>query len=564
MSRPERSLSQEVLRAALWNSLLFPARFLVGLVASVVYYQQLSLAQVGVLFLLTSLATTIGLYADLGMERSLPRYLPEVEKQGGRAAVERFIRRVIRIKLAILAALIVALNVSAAPLTSYLAGEQRDEITRIEGRLAQLQGEPANATELASLRQQAAADRQVVGEIETRGRLFIVAISALLVLGALFDVYMQFLTAYFKQRAWNLINLATTLLQPVLVTAFILLGWQMGGVLLGTVITPVVSVLLAAWQVRRASLELGAAPEGGSVDPSLGRRFARFAGVSYLMQVTTWLYDTQFVIFLSAATLGLEQTAILGFAYKFAKDCLGYVWTPLTGVMTPLLARVQVRADPSTLREAHASLTRILWLLLVPAGVGLALLTPHLVRALYPKYVEASALVILLIFFTFGESLLSVPNNVLMVQERYAPVIVSRLVALLSIPLVYLLLPPFGALGVVLAVGLARVASRLVTLVYGVRELGLALPSRFLLRVVAASASFAAILSVMMRFWPPLDPAAAAAQKLPALLPLGALALVGAALYLLALRLLGGLDEAERRRLLALELPFKPLLSRVL
>jgi O-antigen/teichoic acid export membrane protein len=375
---------------------------------------------------------------------------------------------------------------------------------------------------------------------------------------------MQFLTAYFKQRAWNLITMVTTLLQPLLVTTFILLGWGIEGVLLGLVLTPLISVALAAWQVQRASRELEAPAPGAAPDPTLPRRFARFAGVSYLLQITTWLYDIQFVMFLAVALFTNRELAILGFAYKFAKDFLGYVWMPLSGVMTPLLARIKLRRDPHSLREAHASLTRMIWLIVVPAGVGLALLAPRLIALIYPSYRDAAALAIVFIAFTFGESLLSVPHNVLMVYEQYRAVIVSRLLAFSVVPLVLVMMPRYGLLGVAIAVGVVRVATRLVTVIYGVKRLGLTLPAGFALRVVAASASFALALLLLMRAWPAAAVLTGAAAKVGALGALVVFTLVGAALYLVVLRLLGGLDPAERERLLGMRLPFKRVLAKVL
>jgi O-antigen/teichoic acid export membrane protein len=558
---PGRSLSQQFLTATLWNTVLFPARLLVGLVASVIYYGRLSLDQVGVLFLLTSLAATVGLYADLGIERTLPRFLPEVERTGGRAGVQRLMTRVIRLKLVVLLILTAGLLAFSQPLTRALANDQRRELARIEARL----GTPGlSSAETSSLARQAESKRRVVEEIETQGGLFLAAVAALLLLGALFDVYMQFLTAYLKQRAWNLITLASTLLQPVLVSVFVLAGWQIRGVLVGLVVTPLVCAALARWQVHRASREL--APERGDAAPDarLGRRFARFAAVTYVMQVTTWMYDLQFVVFLSAATLSLADVAILGFAYKFAKDFLGYVWTPLTGVMTPVLARVHVRGEPSALREANATLTRVIWLLVLPAGVGLSVLTPRILETLYPKYTETATLIVLFVFFTFGESLLAVPQNVLMVAEHYASVMASRVVALLSVPLVYVLLPRYGLVGVAVAVGIVRLLSRAITLVDGMRRLGLGFPLAFAARVAAAAIAMGAALLMALRPAPGGAAAFDTMTRARGLLPLLAAAALGAIVYGSVLRLLGGLHDDERRRLLGLPVPLKPLLRHVL
>jgi transposase len=59
---------------------------------------------------------------------------------------------------------------------------------------------------------------------------------------------------------------------------------------------------------------------------------------------------------------------------------------------------------------------------------------------------SATALAIAFIAFTFVESLLSVPQSGLMVYDHYRAVLASRLLALLTVPLVLVLLPRFGLL----------------------------------------------------------------------------------------------------------------------
>jgi O-antigen/teichoic acid export membrane protein len=271
------------------------------------------------------------------------------------------------------------------------------------------------------------------------------------------------------------------------------------------------------------------------------------------------------VVFLSTALLGFSDVAMLGFAYKFTKDALGAIWTPLTGVMTPLLVRIKSRENLSALRDAHASLTRLILLLVMPAGLWLALLAPRLVATLYPNYTAATPLIPVFILFAFTESILSVPHNTLMVHERYRPLVASRLLTLLSLPLILIVVPRFGAMGVAVVVGIMRVLPRLVTFAAGVRLLGLRFPLGFAGRIAIASGAFVAALALL-----PGQGAATAvagsglAPKLIALAPLAAMALLGVVLYAVALRATGGLHQDERRRILALPLPFKNVLLHVL
>lgn len=565
MSDPAQpSLSQRVAGAAAWNALLFPARLVVGLVASVLL-ALLPRAEYGVLQLLVGLAATIGLYADPGIERSLPRFLPEVEQHGGRAAVARFLRRIIAVKLVLVLLCIAGLLAFSTPLIGYVLESEQRALQQRDANLAALQAQGAPPEQL--VQQQAERDSQanVMTLVQERGSLFLWAVAALVLFGALYDIFMQFLTAYFKQRAWNVITILVTLIQPALIIVFVLLGWGLSGVLLGMVITPVVAVVLAAGQTLRAARDLPTTTETPIMDPTFVPRFAKFAGMSYFIQITGWFYDVQFVTFtLFALGLPLDQVALLVFGYKFAKDYLGYVYTPFNGVITPLLARIRGRTDPGALHESYASLTRIFALLLIPAGVGLALITPWMLAILYPQYVEAGTLIVIFLFFSFLESLLSIPHNILMVYERYRPVLLARLLALVSVPLLALLVPPFGMIGAAFAVGIARVLARLTTIAYLHRQMGMRAPLPFVGRVLAATVGFALPLGLLFQFWPTPTLGGGWLEKLPAALLLLLLILVAGLLYLAVLRALGGLDEAERRRILSLRLPFKHVLAKFL
>ena len=385
-----------------------------------------------------------------------------------------------------------------------------------------------------------------------------------MVFGAVYDVLMQFLTAYFRQRSWNLITLVNTLLQPVLVTAFVLGGLGVKGVLLGLVLTPACALVLAFTRARHLAGVIPKAREDMAAMPSdLRPRFTRYAGMMYLQTVTTWLYDLDAVVLLSAASLGLQDTALLGFAYKLARDLLAYVWTPLTGVMTPLLIRVKERDGMGALQDAQASLTRMVWLMLIPALVGLLVLSPALLRTLYPKYAETAPLVGLFLCFAFLESMLSVPQNVLMICEIYPPLVISRILAVVAVPLVGLLLPALGLPGVALAVGLARVLSRAYTVAAASRRLGITLPWAFGARLTAAAAVMGGVLLLFVRFLPEVSPTAGPG-RLVALLPLVAAVLLGGSVFALSLRTFGGVEALDRERLARLSFPGKQVLLRLL
>jgi O-antigen/teichoic acid export membrane protein len=121
---PGRTLTENVVGATLWNTLLLPARAVVSLFTSVVYYSVLSRSDVGLIFLLQGLANTLGVYVDLGIERTLPRFLPEVDAARGRAGVSRLLGRALIAKLLVLLPVLLGLFVFSDELVRALAERQ--------------------------------------------------------------------------------------------------------------------------------------------------------------------------------------------------------------------------------------------------------------------------------------------------------------------------------------------------------------------------------------------------------------------------------------------------------
>jgi O-antigen/teichoic acid export membrane protein len=289
--------------------------------------------------------------------------------------------------------------------------------------------------------------------------------------------------------------------------------------------------------------------------------------MSFATQATTWLYDVGVVAFvLTALGMSLDTVALLAFAYTFAKSYLGYAFLPFGGLLTPLFTRIRARNDQAALQETYGGMTRMFALLLIPAGVGLAILTRQLLVLLYPRYVDTATVIYILIAFTFVESLISIPHNVLMVYERYWPVLLSRLLALIGIPLLIvlvLLFPSSILISAAIAVGVARVLPRVMTLLAIQRDMQLYFPTRFVGRVMAATVAMSLPLVPLTR-WLSQIGAPNVLSKGIALVCLLAFAGLGGLIYLVVLRLLGGLDEQERKRILSLKLPFKTTLAKLL
>lgn len=517
-----KGLAQRASGAMFWNAAFLPVKTIVALAVSVVVVRVLHLENYAMLTVVTSLLSTLGTYSDFGIIRALPRFIPEVEVSQGHHAVRQLILVVVGIKTGIYVILIAVINVWS------------DYFIALFG-------------------------------LGSQGRLLLIFISILMMLGSFSDVTIQLLYTYFKQKITNILDLLNSLVNPVLTIAFVLAGWKVVGVLLALTITTVIAVALSSYRAFVALREERHTPRVAKpVDlRDLGKRFMSFSMLTYFMNISVYFYDLPFVILVLNANHDLVGVAMMALAFKLARQMLQMLVVPLTGVQTPLFARVYAEKREDALRTAYTTVTKFLIVSLIPAGVGLAIMSRNVLQLLYlqrhsqavltmSSLGETTVVAIILIFFLFGESVISVPLNILMVYEEYKAVIATRAVAFLAIPLLLTLSPMYGVIGAALAIGGARFLSRLLSMIYLTFSLKLPFPTAFFARVVACTLVFAAVLA-------------------PLSLKLGVgyvstvgLILLGILIFAGMFKLLGGFDAADKERIVNLKVPMGRLIVRFL
>lgn len=512
-----------------WNAAFFPIKVLIGFASSIVIVRLLRTEGLYYYNVTIALLTTLGLLSDLGIERTLPRFYPEVEMRYGRKGVVRLLLSVGLIKLGMLALVAGVLFLSPGSVLG------------------------ATGTGLGIY----------------AGWLLTIVV-ALLVLGAVSDVSVQFLYTHFKQKTTNALDILAAVVNPVLRAAFVLAAptpiFGVLGAVFALLITTVISVLISVWLSARLLIGM---PDEKHSDPSsvkrpsersLVSRLFSYAGLNYLINWSVYLYDLPFVVLaigliVTAPQEKQTQIAIISLTYNFTRQFLRALVVPLTGVQTPLFARLYAQGRVEGLKTAYTTLTKFLILALVPAGIGLIVTSRNLLVVFYGQRSrdavltgltlhEAVAATAVLAFGLFGEALISISLNVLMVYEERRAVIVARLMALVSIPLLVLLVPSFGVVGAALAVACAGLLSRSVALAYALRRIGLSFPGQFFVRVGAASSVMGLALLPFLALFP------------PGLVITLVMIALGAAVFLAMFKLLGGIDEADKERFRSLRLPF--------
>jgi O-antigen/teichoic acid export membrane protein len=238
------------------------------------------------------------------------------------------------------------------------------------------------------------------------------------------------------------------------------------------------------------------------------------------------------------------------------------LYRPLVGIQVPLFARV--RGGDGNLPETYAAVGRILALIMLPGGVGLVLLAHELILVQYPQYAPAALVIYILTPCLFLETFLSSAQIVLQVYERYRLLLLSRAPTLLALPLMLWAAPRYGLVGAALSVGLGRVLFGLTAALLAQRVLPLRYSWRFFGRVALAALAMAGV--VLLLRWalglehigPGLGERLLAAGALVAVIAGGALS------FVLALRLLGGIEPADRRWIAESRLPLRRWIVRVL
>ena len=570
-ARTTAPLAQRAGRALGWNVLFLPIKAVLAVAVSVVLVRGLPRTGFESYAVATSLLATIGLYSDLGIERALPRFVPEIERAYGRRGLLIFVFRITALKLTILAGVGAGLWLAA------------DWLIR----------------------------SQNLGSDE-QARTLLAMIVALLILGAVYDICTQFLYSFFKQKITNLLDIIVAVVKPVLTVGFVALGWGVVGVMLGLLLTTILSVAIAIRQAWRAAGEArvtgtlgrlkvrerespitveGIEPSvatattievAGSVATveaykakttptqnaqSITRRFINYAALMYFFKITAWLYDTPFIILLfqqSADPRATLYVVVVKVVYNLTGQLLQTLQAPFVGIQTPLFATLHAEGRRAGLKTAYATLSKLQILLLVPTGAGLCIVGANLLNLLYIQKIRATdtltdadvplatTALVLVVLFSFTESLISIPVTILTVFERYRIVIAGRLLTMLIAPLLVVsIFLDWGLVVALLIMGSLSVASRLLSLV-AVRQYGLYYPVGFLLKVVGATLAFTLPVGTVLALLPP-NP----------VLMFGAVA-VSAAIFVGAFKLLGGLDKEDKDRLAAYRIPFNKYIRKYL
>jgi O-antigen/teichoic acid export membrane protein len=504
-------LAERVTNAMFWNSVLLPVKTLLTFASSVIVVRALSQGEYATFAAVIALLNTIGLWSDLGIENALQKFIPEVEKRFGRSGLIQFIGTLLAFKFALLTIILAFLYVFWDGVVAYF-------------------------------------------RFGASASPFFLAITLLLFLGILSDFALEFLLTYFHQKATNSMDIIFAIVQPILVVLFVWFGWGVPGVLYARVLASLAYVLLGAAFARQSLNQLPQPGEHKGNWLQMAHRFGRLSGVSYFSNLIAYFSDISFVIFVLTFYGDLIGVALFKVAFgTMLTPIRQFLVSTLSGVPLPMFSRLYIQKDFVKLQEAYASLSRFLTLMLVPSAMGLALLSAHLLRLFFQsRYEPAASITVILVLTLFGESLFHPAQLVLVAFEENRIFLAARLITLVAVPLLFLFVPSFGAVGAALAIGLVRLLSRLYATVVVQHKFKLTFPSRFFYKVSFATALMSGVMLLALGLERPHEVTEAAIRTAGAIL-------LGSATFLIAFKRLGSIEAVDRERLATLRIPFKHL-----
>jgi len=544
------ALGAHATKAAFWNTVLLPAKLGAHLLAQLVLANALPKAEYGVYVLALAVAVTSGSLVDLGTERSVVKFLPEVAGRQGRRGVRTLLSWVFGFKFAVLVPVIVFATLFHAAFFRYL-----------DRRVPTIPTDKVN--DQAVVREH---DR-IVSLVTSQHWTIFFSVVSLVLVGAFYDVAMQSLVATFKNKSWNIITILVTLLDPIIVAVIVLTGGNIAIVLIGRVFVALAAMVLAGgfavFAVREsADVEGQYVTDDARGRPLSIRRFVFYASLQYALQVTSFLTSYAFAaIILSNA----DEIAGYRLASGTVTEVLSALTVPIIGIQVPIFTRIFTARDNRQLDIAYGLIARFLALVLIPGGVGLTLLIPNLFRTLYPKYVSFSSVCIVLILFLFTEACLSTGTTVLLTFERYKPVIAARAIALVSLPVMFFTARWYGAMGAALTAGGFAALAALVGTIAATTLLPIRYPLGFVRRVGIAAACMAVVVGgLAFTIGRVPDNPGGGLHRVVWLAVTAMIAALGSGVYLAVFRRIGGVEQSDIERLRGLRIPARDLVLRVL
>jgi O-antigen/teichoic acid export membrane protein len=476
-----------------WNASMLPLITLLNLAGGVMIRRGFGL-QSGLYDVAIGVLNTILAHSEIGLPSSINQFVPGLERAAGRSGVVHFLRRIVRLRLGLLIVALVFVNVFAQPLSARLhLGDGGVRLVRLVSLLALTRA----GTDLA--------------------------ISTL-----------QSLLAHLQA---NIIQLALAFSLVAVVTWTIVVHASVVAIFAGLVLTGTVVVLGAFHfaKSRVAALSQPGEPSPGESPGVSTSRLWRFAAFMYVFEASSYFATPAFASpVLAAASSALATVALFNVGYQLPMMVVVIILSGFQGLYRPFFAGILAEQSKTRVQTAFSEISKVQAVLLIPAGVGLALMLPDLIAVLFTRqFAAAIPLARLLCVFLFLEALFNLGFILLSVDHRYREALAAQAMRILGAP-VFVVLAIRGDLQLAtIAFGVSRLLASAFGFIVARRLYGVRFPVAFTMRVCATAVLMGVVVAagrVVIQ-----SPWLAVAILIP----------VGAAVALIGMRWFGVLGDRE-------------------
>ena len=308
--------------------------------------------------------------------------------------------------------------------------------------------------------------------------------------------------------------------------------WDLVGIASATLAGRVVEVILRTISLNKRLRLMPLDTLSEDIQANLRRFCMEAIGLQILMTV---VWDRSEVLFLKAYS-SLEQIAFYSISYSLTNN-LAVIPRILTGA-TGMTLMVDAARAPEQVDRLVSNACRFLLLAVFPIYLGAAAIAPQAIRVAYgTRYYDSGIVLAIAAILSIPRAFQEIPDVLVRVADKQKQLYVWIVViGAVNILIDWLLIPRFKAVGAAWGNGLAQALGVAIIWWRARQSYQFHFPVNAALRLGLAGASMAAV-----SFW--------ISTAIPGLRGIVLAVVVGAPVYILLVRLFGGLEPEDRRRM---------------
>lgn len=460
-----------------WISVKIVFSTFFGLLITTIIVRNLTVSEFGLYNLLFALLGYINLACSFGVNSTFQRYLPELYQKKDYYNLNRIVGRGVAIEFVTVIAGISLIAVFSGPLGRLLNAEGWIQYYRLFAPYYLLMLE---------------------------GGLLVIVLSSL-----------------FLQKYVTIAELSISTIRTFAITAALMLGYSLKGVICAEVAAAAAYTLLLAFfyfsKFRRAH------PVDVKTASVSKRRLIRYGGFTFINDIGSSVLDEATDYLIISAYLGTAAVGLYAFAVRIVRMFFRFLPTnTFQGLLQPVFfLRYSESEDYGELNRMFNLLVKLNSFLCFPFCIGLYLLGDKLIIYLFdPKYIDALIPLWIVITFVTIDMCMTSVGLVLKAVEKVEILLQSKVFSLYNLVGDILVVPVFGIVGVALVTGSAVVFKDLYCYVFAKKYTGIAIDWRGLRTILVNSLAMGLAVALVR-------------SKVTGLASLVGVVLAGALLYLL-------------------------------